>query len=192
VLGIADYFWRLVPANPILRRVVGNAGKKRRDAIIRSGYLGALVVVVIYTLFTGSADSSDLASLSKESIQLFQWMSYLQLGFVALLAPIFTAGAITQEKDSQTYDILLATPLTNGQIVMGSLLSREFFVIALLISGIPVFAVTQIFGGVAIASIVYSFLLAASTAMVTGAMAMAIATFKIGTRRTIFSFYLSS
>jgi ABC-type transport system involved in multi-copper enzyme maturation permease subunit len=190
VLGIADYFWRLVPGNPILRRVVGNGGKKRRDAVIRSAYLGALVVVVLYQLFTGNSDPSNLAELSKTSIQLFQYMSYLQLGLVALLSPIFTAGAITQEKDSQTYDILLSTPLTNGQIVMGSLLSREFFVIALLVSGIPIFAVTQIFGGVAISSIVYSFLISASTAMITGAMAMAIATFKIGTRRTIFSFYL--
>src|SRR5207245_1287111 len=34
------------------------------------------------------------------------------------------------------------------------------------------------------------FLIAASTAFVTGALAMAIATFKVGTRRTIFSFYL--
>ena len=117
-------------------------------------------------------------------------MSYLQLGLVALLAPIFTAGAITQEKDSQTYDILLATPLTNGQIVLGSLLTRLFFVVALLVSGIPIFSITQIFGGVAISSIVQSFLIAAATAFVTGALAMAIAVFKVGTRRTIFSFYL--
>jgi ABC-type transport system involved in multi-copper enzyme maturation permease subunit len=117
-------------------------------------------------------------------------MSYLQLGLVALLAPIFTAGAITQEKDSQTYDILLSTPLTNGQIVLGSLLSRLFFVIALLISGIPIFSITQIFGGVSINSIVRSFGIAAATAFVTGALAMAIAVFKVGTRRTIFSFYL--
>ncbi len=81
---------------------------------------------------------------------MFQKLSYVQLGLVALLAPIFTAGAITQEKDSQTYDILLATPLSNGQIVLGSLLSRLFFVIALLVSGIPIFSITQIFGGVAI------------------------------------------
>ena len=106
------------------------------------------------------------------------------------MRPIFTAGAITQEKDSQTYDILLATPLTNGQIVLGSLMSRLFFVIALLISGIPIFSVTQIFGGVAINAIVLSFAIAAATAFVTGALAMAIATFKVGTRRTIFSFYL--
>jgi ABC-type transport system involved in multi-copper enzyme maturation permease subunit len=190
MLGIADYLWRLIPGNPILRRVVENGGKKKRDLIIRCGYLGLLVIIVLWTLATGSDNSGNLATLARESTLLFQHMSYIQLGLVALLSPIFTAGAITQEKDSQTYDILLSTPLTNGQIVLGSLLSRVFFVVALLVSGIPIFAVTQIFGGVAIGSIVYSFLLAASTATVTGAMAMAIATFKIGTRRTIFSFYL--
>src|SRR5580704_2920321 len=190
MLGIADYLWRLIPGNPILRRVVENAGKKRRDMVIRCAYLGLLVAVVLYALWTSGEDFGDLAALARESTRLFQQMSYLQLGLVALLSPIFTAGAITQERDSQTYDILLATPLTNGQIVLGSLLSRVFFVVALLVSGIPIFAVTQIFGGVAITSIVYSFLIAAATATVTGAMAMAIATFKIGTRRTIFSFYL--
>ena len=65
-----------------------------------------------------------------------------------------------------------------------------FFIVALLISGIPIFSITQIFGGVAIKNIVVSFLIAAATAFVTGALAMAIATFKVGTRRTIFSFYL--
>ena len=70
------------------------------------------------------------------------------------------------------------------------MLSRLFFVVTLLVSGIPVFSITQIFGGVAIASIAYSFGIAAATAFVTGAIAMAIAVFKVGTRRTIFSFYL--
>src|SRR5207244_5451502 len=109
---------------------------------------------------------------------------------VALPVPMFSAGAITQEKDSQTYDILLSTPLTNGQIVLGSLLSRLFFVVTLLISGIPIFAITQIFGGVAISSITLSFLIACATAFVTGALAMVIAAFKGGTRRTIFLFYM--
>lgn len=189
--GIAEYLWRLVPANPILLRVVETGGKRRRDLFIRCGYLGLLVVFVIITLFANTdLQNAGLVDLAASSGRIFETMSYLQLALVALLAPIFTAGAITQEKDSQTYDILLATPLTNGQIVLGSLLSRLFFVIALLISGIPIFSITQVFGGVAIRSILYSFLIAAATAFVTGAIAMAIATFKVGTRRTIFSFYL--
>ena len=191
MLGITEYVWRLVPANPILLRVVESGGKRRRDLIIRCVYLGLLIFLVIVSLMnSGSASGSSLSELAKQSATIFRNMSYLQLGLVALLAPIFTAGAITQEKDSQTYDILLSTPLTNGQIVLGSLLSRLFFVIALLISGIPIFSITQIFGGVAISSIARSFGIAAATAFVTGALAMAIAVFKVGTRRTIFSFYL--
>src|SRR5438552_11751566 len=192
MLGVGDYLWRLLPANPILLRVVESGGKRKRDLFIRCGYLGLLITLVIFSLITSSNQISgmSLSALASGSGRIFQEMSYLQLGLVALLAPIFTAGAITQEKDSQTYDILLATPLTNGQVVLGSLMSRLFFVIALLVSGIPIFSVTQIFGGVAIRSIVLSFLIAAATATVTGALAMAIATFKVGTRRTIFSFYM--
>src|SRR4051812_11011485 len=193
MLGITDYAWRLVPANPILLRVVESGGRRRRDLFIRCAYLGLLVFVVLMSLIssnTSVGQGTSLNDLAKMSAQIFQRMSYLQLGLVALLAPIFTAGAITQEKDSQTYDILLSTPLTNGQIVLGSLLSRLFFVIALLVSGIPIFSITQIFGGVSINSIVKSFAIAAATTFVTGSLAMAIATFKVGTRRTIFSFYL--
>src|SRR3982751_2169280 len=193
MLGVADYFWRLLPANPILRRVVETGGKRRRDLFIRCGYLGFLIGVVIFSLLSSSSASfgtMSLAELAKVSAQLFRTTSYWQLGLVAFLAPIFTAGAITQEKDSQTYDILLATPLTNAQIVLGSLLSRLFFIFTLLLSGIPVFAITQVFGGVAIDQIVIAWLIACATAFVTGAIAMAIACLKAGPRRTIFSFYL--
>src|SRR5438552_5563094 len=191
MLGVHEYLWRLVPANPILLRVVEAGGKRRRDLFVRCGYLALLILVVIFALVgAGSVGGASLGELAKVSARMFQQMSYLQLGLVALLAPVFTAGAITQEKDSQTYDILFSTPLTNGQIVLGSLLSRLFFVVALLVSGIPIFSITQIFGGVAIRSIVMSFLIAAATTFITGALAMAIATFKVGTRRTIFSFYM--
>ncbi len=187
MLGIAHYIWRLIPANPILLRVLDSGGKRKRDLFIRCGYLGLLVLLVVISAVNAGTSLNELAQTSG---QIFRGLSYLQLALVSLLAPIFTAGAITQEKDSQTYDILLCTPLSNGQIVLGSLLSRLFFVITLLVSGIPVFSITQIFGGVAIDSIVTSFAIAAATAFITGALAMAIATFKVGTGRTIFSFYL--
>ena len=190
MLGIPAYLYRLVPANPILLRVVSVAGKRRRDLIVRCAYLGLLIFLVIFALVSGDIAGGDLDKLSRTSTEIFISLSYLQLALVSLLAPIFTAGAITQEKDSQTYDILLATPLTNGQIVLGTLLSRLFFVFALLVSGIPIFSITQIFGGVAFGDVLMSCAIAGVTALVTGALAVAIATFKVGTRRTIFSFYM--
>jgi len=188
--AIAHHLYRLVPANPILLRVVAVAGKRRRDMLIRVGYLGLLVAWVSIMLLS-SGSTTDLAQLAKASAEMFRTVSYLQLSLLALLAPVFTAGAITQEKDSQTYDILLTTPLTNAQIVLGTLLSRVFFMIALLLSGVPVFMATRIFGGVGIEKILTSFGIAAATAFFTGAVAIAVATFRLGTRRTIFFFYLS-
>jgi ABC-type transport system involved in multi-copper enzyme maturation permease subunit len=192
MLGLPSYLWRLIPGNPILLRVVETASRRNRDLIVRCSYLGLLIAILVYGLITeaGNTSGGSLTALTATSAKLFQNLSYLQLALVALLAPVFTAGAITQERDSQTYDILLSTPLTNGQIVLGTLLSRVFFVVALLVSGIPVFSITQIFGGVALAAIGMSFFIAATTALLTGALAIAIATLKVGTRRTIFTFYM--
>ena len=191
MLGIPTYLWRLLPGNSILIRVVSMAGQRMRDLLTRCIYLALLIGVVLLAIFTSSGvTGSSLDQLASASERIFMQMSYLQLFLVSLLAPIFTAGAITQERDAQTYDILLSTPLTNGQIILGSLGSRLFFIVTLLISGIPIFSITQIFGGVGIGDIALSFTIAAATAIVTGALATSIATFKIGTRRTIFSFYM--
>ena len=102
----------------------------------------------------------------------------------------FTASAITQERDSRTYNILLATPLTNAQILLGSLVSRLFFVISLLLSGVPVFAITLFYGGVTGTNIALSFAIALSTALFTGSLAITIAVFRLGTGKTVFWFYV--
>ncbi len=192
-LGLPAHFWRLLPGNPILQRVVQAAGKRRRDLVARWTYLAILMLVVAISVLSSGTNIAgmSLSELSLESGDIFRSLSYLQLGLVALLAPIFTAGAITQERDSHTYDILLTTPLTNGQIVLGTLLSRLYFVIALLVSGIPVFAITQVFGGVTLGAVALSVTVSAVTALVTGAVAITIATLRVGSGRTIFAFYLA-
>jgi ABC-type transport system involved in multi-copper enzyme maturation permease subunit len=118
------------------------------------------------------------------------YASITQLALMCFLAPVFTAGAITQEKDSQTYNILLSTPLSNAQIVIGSLMSRLYFVLVLLLAGLPIFLVTMIYGGVTTGQIVRSFAIAGSTAVLTGSLAITISMIRVGTRRTIFSFFL--
>src|SRR5688500_20376764 len=74
MLGIADYLWRLIPANPILLRVVESGGKRRRDLIIRCVYLGLLIGVVIFMLLnvSGTIGSGSLNDLAKASAQIFR------------------------------------------------------------------------------------------------------------------------
>jgi len=182
-------FWHLLPANPILVRVVQGGSRRPRHLWLRVGYLGALLFVVLFSLMV-TWQSGSLAELAKGASQTFKWASTAQLLLMCFLAPVFTASAITQERDAQTFNILLSTPLSSAQIVLGSLMSRLFFVIMLLLSGLPIFLMTMVYGGVATPQIVESFALCGSTAILTGALAIFVAMIGVGTRRTIFSFYL--
>ncbi len=126
---------KLAPMNPILLRVVTAGGRRLRHAFTRWAYLGLLIFVLMIALVTSNSQAKSLSDLAKASSQVFSAISYVQLGMICLLAPVFCAAAITQERDSRTYNILLATPLTNAQIVLGSLFSRLYYVVALLLSG---------------------------------------------------------
>lgn len=185
------WIWHLLPANPILVRVVQGASRRPRHLWLRVAYLCALLAVVLTSLFVSiSGQSASLAELAKGASQTFKFAATTQLALMCFLAPIFTAGAITQERDAQTFNILLSTPLSSAQIVFGSLMSRLYFVIILLLAGLPIFLMTMVYGGVTSRQVFESFALSGATAMLTGALAIFIAMTRLGTRGTIFSFYL--
>lgn len=186
-VGLA--LWQLLPANPIVVRVVQCSSKRLQHLWVRLLYLVVLFFVLMITQsYSGSANS--LSELAKRSSRVFEGISILQLAMMCFLAPIFTAGAISQEKDAETFNVLLTTPLTNAQIVLGSLLSRLYFVIMLLVAGLPVFCITMLFGGVTTGQIFMSFGIAGCTAVLTGSLAILISVVRVGTRGTIFSFYV--
>ncbi len=186
---LSAWAWHLIPANPIIVRVVQGAARRPRHLWMRFAYLAVLFLVILVGAFNVSATAS-LADLAKQSSATFKMASIAQLVLMCFLAPVFTAGAITQERDAQTFNILLATPLSNAQIVFGSLLSRLYFVVVLLLAGLPIFFVTMIYGGVTATQIAGSFAIAGGTAVLTGSLAIAVSMIRVGTRRTIFSFYL--
>jgi ABC-type transport system involved in multi-copper enzyme maturation permease subunit len=182
-------FWRLLPANPIVIRVVQMGSKRMPHLWLRAGYLVVLLFVMLAAQLAQQNTGTSLNALAKNASRVFEYISILQLAMICLLAPVFTAGAISQEKDAETFNVLLTTPLTNAQIVLGSLLSRLFFIVVLLIAGLPIFSITMLYGGVTTDQIFMSFGIAACTALVTGAFAIFISVVRIGTRTTVFSFY---
>lgn len=187
---LGRWLWRLLPANPILVRVVAAGGKRSRHLWARFAYLVTLFVVILAAGGGGfGAQSASLAELAKQASNTFMWVSIVQLCLMSFIAPVFTAGAITQEKDANTFHILLTTPLSNAQIVFGSLFSRLYFIWALLLASIPIFCITMLYGGVTSTEVFLSVALAAATGLLTGALAITISVIRVGTRRTIFSFF---
>jgi ABC-type transport system involved in multi-copper enzyme maturation permease subunit len=70
------------------------------------------------------------------------------LGLVGLAAPAATAGAVCLDKARGNLTLLLATDLTDAEIVLGKLAARLVPVLALIASAIPVQALATLLGGV--------------------------------------------
>ncbi|MCC7407602.1 MAG: ABC transporter permease subunit [Phycisphaeraceae bacterium] len=184
--------WRLGPANPMVQRVVLAGSRRAGHHWVRTGYLGGLCLLVILTLLgSGQAGTTSLSELAKAGGWVFLVVSYGQVALICLLAPIFMAGAISQEQSNETFDILLTTPLSNLQIVLGTLFGRLYFILALLLSSLPLFAVILPIGGVPVRAVFVSLGVSAATALLVGSVAITLAVRRVGGRKTVFFFVVA-
>jgi ABC-type transport system involved in multi-copper enzyme maturation permease subunit len=186
-----NWLLRLLLTNPICMRLVQGGSKRRRHLYIRSGYLAMMIGVLLFVLLSSIGTGMSVRELASGGAKMFYSVSYLQVGLICILTPIFMAGAIAQEANPQTWDILLTTPLNNLQVVLGNLFGRLFFVIALLMSSLPLFAITQYFGGVPRDAIFLSYAVAGASALVVAAIAVTLSVTRTAGRRAVFIFYIS-
>ncbi|MEM7578067.1 MAG: hypothetical protein AAF328_11415 [Planctomycetota bacterium] len=184
---------RLGPTNPMVLRAVHGSSRRGRDFWVRLGYVGGLVALVVFTMLSGGALEQDVAmsDLAKAGSAVFAALAYAQVIGVCLLAPLFMAGAISSEQSGKTYDILLTTPLSNLQIVLGSLWGRLSLILILLASGGPLFAVLLVFGGVRSGAVFEAFAIAACTAVLVGAIAVTLSVLRVGGRKAVFAFVVA-
>jgi len=188
--ALLNWLLRLLPTNPICMRLVQGGSRQLRHFSIRAGYLAVMVLVLLFVLLGQvSGSSPSLRELAGAGANMFQLVSYLQVILICLLTPIFMAGAIAQEANPRTWDILLTTPLNNLQVVLGNLFGRLFFVVALLFSSLPLFVMTQYFGGVPGESIFWSYLIAGASALLVAAVAVTLSVTRTAGRRAVMIFY---
>jgi ABC-type transport system involved in multi-copper enzyme maturation permease subunit len=187
-----NWFLRLVPTNPIVMRLVFVGSRQLRHLYIRAGYLAVMIVVLLYVLIDpGRGGALSLRELASDGANMFRYVSFLQIGLICLLTPVFMAGAIAQEANPRTWEIMLTSPLNNLQIVLGNLFGRLFFVIALLLSSLPLFVMIQYFGGVRGESIIVSYLVSGTSALLVAAIAVTLSVTRTAGKRAVFVFYIS-
>lgn len=185
--AIVNWILRLGPTNPICTRLIQTGSRRLRHLTIRSAFLGVLMVVLLLGLI---GENATLREMAQRGAFAFTIISFGLVLLICLLTPVFMAGAISQEANPSTWDILLTSPLNALQIVLGNLLGRLFFIIALLLSTLPVFAVTQFFGGVPGESIFESISVAACSALIVGSIAITLSVTRTAGRRAVFLFYV--
>lgn len=130
--------------------------------VFLSGIL-ALLLASIIGLSNISVNALSAAQIGK---QLFSYMSIVLFAMVILTVPSMTSGMISGERERQTFDLLLCTPMSAFAIVWGKLLSSMSFFLLLLIASLPVMAVIFLFGGLEISYTLalYAFLIVCALA----------------------------
>ncbi|MDX9911649.1 MAG: ABC transporter permease subunit [Phycisphaerales bacterium] len=181
----------LGPTNPIAVRLVQNGSRRGRHNLVRSIYLAVLIIALLWALLLNTgAGALRYRELAHAGASSFTAIAYLQIGLICVLAPVFFSAAIAQESSPRTWEVLLTTPMSAGQIVLGNLIGRLFFVLALLFSSLPLFAITQYFGGVPGRTIFASYAIAGCAAVLVGSAAIALAVSRLVGKRAVFTFYI--
>jgi len=119
----------------------------------------------------GAAGSAAFASASIGR-GVFSALMMLETLLVVALAPAFTAGAISLEREKQTLDMLATTPISSVSIVVAKLFSALTYLFILVLASIPLTALVFVFGGVSPDDVVRGYLVLLATAVGLGALGL--------------------
>lgn len=119
--------------------------------------------------FGGSSAAFASALIGQE---IFGALLIIETLLVVFLAPAFTAGAISLEREKQTLDMLTATPISSLAIVIGKLLSALTYVFILIIASIPLTAMVFVFGGVGPDEVLRGYIVLFASAIGLGALGL--------------------
>ena len=150
----------------------------RRAFVILTIYLALLAIFALMVeriieagYSTGFGGSSAFASAAIGQ-GIFAATLMLMTLQVAFLAPSSTAGAISLEREKQTLDLLVTTPISAFAIVIGKLLSALIYVFLLIAASIPLMAAVFVFGGVGPEDVIKGYVVLVVTAIGLGSFGM--------------------
>jgi len=96
----------------------------------------------------------------------------VELLLVCFLTPSFTAGLVAGERERQTLDLLITTPVRSYAIVFGKLFAALAVIILLIVTAVPVQSVAFMLGGVDPLQIATASVLLLITALAFGALGL--------------------
>jgi ABC-2 type transport system permease protein len=160
--------FRQIFDNPVVLKELRGRMRGARAFVVLTIYLallGAFSSLVYVAVSESSTNASGQVTVGEIGRTLFGGIVGIEMLLVAFIAPAFTSGAISGEREHQTYDLLRTTLLPSHLFVLGKLLSAMLYVLLLLLAAIPLQSIAFFFGGVAETEIALSFVILAATAL---------------------------
>jgi ABC-type transport system involved in multi-copper enzyme maturation permease subunit len=162
-----------IAENPVLQRELLVNLRMIRAFVLLFAYI-ALLGIVVYVAWPAKDRLDLLANEGRPLINLFFLGQYV---LVALMAPSFAGGAITGEKERQTYEMLLASPMRPGAIVIGKLLASLCHLAVLVFASLPIVMLCLPLGGVNLYEVLGTYVAMAASVVTFGMICVALSSF---------------
>ena len=164
--------------NPIVVKELRSRMRGIRAFVILTGVLlllaGASYALYLIVLATSVHTRSPVSPMIGQT--LFVGLATLELMMVCFLTPAVTAGAISGERENQTYEMLLATPLRPASILRGKLFSALSYVLMIVFAAVPLSSLIFIFGGVAPRDMLKALVILVAVAVMLGVIGVFVST----------------
>ncbi len=134
--------------------------------LVINGFMFLVALIAIAIMFGNGYYYSDIDN--QMFIYLFIGLIVAECVFICFSIPSFTAGSISGEREKQTLDVLLTTRMSPWEIVKGKFLSSIMQILMVMVSGLPIFALVFIYGGIS-----FFQMLAVLLVIIAGSMYMA-------------------
>ena len=161
----------LFTRNPVVLKELRGRMRGPRAFVVLTIFLLLLsaFVTLLYVVYAAST-SSVYSGTSGQLIGKFVFGAVvgIELLLVCFIAPAFTAGAISGERERQTYDLLRTTLLPARALVLGKLASALSYILLLLLAAFPLQSLAFLLGGVAPQEVLIASLLLVATAFLFG------------------------
>jgi ABC-type transport system involved in multi-copper enzyme maturation permease subunit len=131
-----------------------------------------------WALLFGGGVQLDLARHAQFAESFLVAFLIAQLAAVILITPAVVGSAISEEKERGTLDFLRSSLLTNREIVLGKLAARLAFVGGVVLAGVPVLALTTLFGGVDVSVVFGGYLITTFTAVSLGTFSLVMGVYR--------------
>ena len=142
--------------NPVLQRELLVNLRTNRAFLLLAAYQILLAAVVIVAW--PSAERLDLTTNPPSASKLVNLFFLGQYVIASLMAPSFAAGAITGEKERHTYEMLLASPLRPGAIILGKMVASLTHLGMLILASLPIIVLCLPLGGVSLYEVLAAYL----------------------------------
>lgn len=159
-----------IQQNPVIHKELRGRMHGSRAFILLTIYLAILSCLVTLVYFGFMTSNNAIAGGSVNSRQalgktIFWTIGGVELLMVCFIAPALTAGAITAERERQTFDLLRITLLSPKALITGKLLTSFSYILLLLLVALPLQSLAYLLGGVAIEEVLLAFLILVITAL---------------------------